>query len=371
MAQVAIFVLGMHESGTREVSALLGPMLGIGPQSASPSSLGGDGGVGPSCRGLHDLNEKLLRSVEGGVFHPPASGLACDFALDAGLGEEIEVVIGQGGSQRAVWHDPCLSITLPAIRQQLGDDAIDVVVLVVRDPASVATALKLPGEPLDPASVYALWEYYNRAALRSLQGLPVLVVNYQTAMASPTEIGQQLARVFEKLEIAEPAGPIMAPAPLPPVVPSATLLTPSAEQTSLWAFLQGLEGFHPSFDPSDSGEMSATASHVSTLRRHGLGTDSEVAGQMLRLVDELEQVRSERSVLAGREAELRRKLTVCEQNEQAWDLAYAELVERERVAVAEVDAINARISMRLANLIVDPKRIPAAIVRRLLGLMRG
>jgi hypothetical protein len=97
-----------------------------------------------------------------------------------------------------VLKDPRLCLTLPFWR-----DAIPAsmgAVLVLRDPIDVAHSLRArDGIPMTLA--LAMWDRYLRSAVAVLEGMPTLVVEYDTMLTNPVKASETVSSFLEQLGV--------------------------------------------------------------------------------------------------------------------------------------------------------------------------
>jgi len=177
-------VLGMHRSGT---SALTGALGALGFNTPHP----GDRMDWPESNPEHwesvslaAYNDDLLTRLGGSWEAPPDLPLKWegDDALSE-LGSPLPILNAAfPESGPCVWKDPRLCLLLPFWKTSLPSPIA--AVLVWRSPLAVARSLqKRDGMYL--ADGIALWERYNRAALRNLVGLNTFVCSYETVVRDP------------------------------------------------------------------------------------------------------------------------------------------------------------------------------------------
>jgi hypothetical protein len=180
-------VVGMHRSGTSATAHAL-VELGL----AVPPS-GDLIGAGPfNQRGYWEtstvsrFDESILRQLGGTWSAPPRTPPGWPDADDAAVRalrtravEMSETILAH---PPVVMKDPRLCLTLPLWRRALARDPV--AILVYRDPVEVALSLReRDGFPLTLG--LALWQRYVRASFASIEGLPVLVVEYTQALRDP------------------------------------------------------------------------------------------------------------------------------------------------------------------------------------------
>ena len=177
----AIWVLGMHRSGTsvtagmlRLLGANLGPPDGLIPADEVDNPKGYW-----EQRTVIDLNNELLGRFSGSSWAPPPlpSGWESRPQLDD-LRQRAQLIL-DGFDKSAVWaiKDPRLSLTLPFWLPLVDESAA---VVCLRSPRDVAASLRArdPEGPLSPRAWTAVWHEYTAAALGNAQNLPNEVVFY-------------------------------------------------------------------------------------------------------------------------------------------------------------------------------------------------
>jgi len=186
--EAGVYVLGMHRSGTSAATRLIG-FLGLETPREDdlvPPSRKNPKGYWES-QSLVDLNIAILEAV-GSDFSCPAllePGWENDERL-AELRDEAPRVF-RSAYPRApwVWKDPRTCLTVAFWRRVLHVNAA--VVVVNRNPLEiVASSARTRGEERRIYMI-SLWERYLREALRQIEGLPVLVVDYADVLSAPLE----------------------------------------------------------------------------------------------------------------------------------------------------------------------------------------
>jgi glycosyltransferase involved in cell wall biosynthesis len=203
----AIWVLGMHRSGTSLAAGLL-RLLGtdLGPQDGllAPDSRDNPKGYWERQEVI-DLNNELLVRLGGSSWAPPSlpSGWESAAALDDIRERARNVLEGFDPSRVWVIKDPRLSLTLP-FWLPLADESAAVVCL--RSPRNVAASLHVrdPNGPLSRRDWTAVWHEYTAAALENARPLPHAIVSYDDWFGDGRP--RQLARLAGLLEgLGQPA----------------------------------------------------------------------------------------------------------------------------------------------------------------------
>jgi glycosyltransferase involved in cell wall biosynthesis len=177
----AIWVLGMHRSGTSLTAGLL-RLLGadLGPQDGllPPDERDNPRGYWER-REVIDLNNDLLARLSGSSWAPPAlpESWDSDPALDDIRDRARRVLERFDPSRVWVIKDPRLSLTLPFWLPLVDESAA---VLCLRSPRDVAASLYVrdPDGPLSRRDWTAVWHDYTAAALQNARALPREVVSY-------------------------------------------------------------------------------------------------------------------------------------------------------------------------------------------------
>ncbi len=193
-----VFVLGMHRSGTSAVAGLLGALGCALPREDDRLDWPESNPEHFESLAATVHNDRLLESLRGAWDAPPAlGGHWVHSAAVAAAGRSAAVLAGafsQGGV--SLWKDPRLCLLLPYWRAVLGDPAG--AVLVWRAPLAVAASSRRR-DRMPEAEGLALWERYNRAALESLAGLPVLVADYDDVVSKPEDFAGSCRRWLDSL----------------------------------------------------------------------------------------------------------------------------------------------------------------------------
>lgn len=180
-----LLVVGMHRSGTSAITGSLG-VLGfhtphvrdrMGFSSASNAEHW-------ESLSLSVYNDHLLAKLGGSWDAPPDLPLRWEHGdpepeLDSALLVLNRAYPLLGPS---VWKDPRLCLLLPLWKRILPSPLA--AILIWRSPLAVARSLqKRDGFHL--ADGLALWERYNRSALRNLAGIDTYICNYETVLRDP------------------------------------------------------------------------------------------------------------------------------------------------------------------------------------------
>ena len=296
-----VAVVGMHRSGTSATSGLLANLglTGPRPDDVYPASSSNERGHWESVS-LVRCNERLLRAVGSARYAPPPVTL------------EWKGVTGYEEIRRAalrwfttnyvgrpmVVKDPRFCLTLPFWRDVL--PAPMAAVFVLRDPLSVVRSMQARDDFPVTFSL-ALWDRHVRSASLVLEGLPTLVVEYDSMMAERAAATEEIRRFLEHVGISiEPAASDAAVGFL-----DSGLHHQHAEfdeydgislsQRQVFDVISDLRGEHESWTPPVLAQEPFWVEDVLTLRRRSLIRNRELKG-------ELERLHSTRTFRAGAKA---------------------------------------------------------------------
>jgi hypothetical protein len=180
-----VLVVGMHRSGTSAVTRVVN-LLGVPLGREDDIYAAADNPSGHwESRQLCAVNNVILRVFGGfdmGMPPMPRSWLQTRRAaqLERVMRGAFDDVYQD---DRWLWKDPRICLTLPLWRQVLKDFCV---VFVVRDADPVMRSLhRREGGSYPLFYCYALWDDYNRRAVTSLSGLPVVTVDFDSMQADP------------------------------------------------------------------------------------------------------------------------------------------------------------------------------------------
>lgn len=184
---MAVFVLGMHRSGTSAVARtvnLLGVSLGE-EADLMPANEANPRGYWESSA-LHLLNDELLERLGGTWSAPPRLEPGWESSADLRLLSIRARLLFPSVYRTSVWiwKDPRNCLLLPFWVKTLG--IRPVVVLVHRNPLEIWRSLARRDALSKPTAI-ALWERYTRQALVHASGLPVFVLAYERLLHDPEE----------------------------------------------------------------------------------------------------------------------------------------------------------------------------------------
>jgi hypothetical protein len=191
-----VVVVGMHRSGT---SAMASALARLGLALPDETDLITPGPANE--RGYWELrrfvtfNDGVLKYLNGSWSTPPKPAPGWELSRDQALVElrsgARDFILREFRDPHMVLKDPRLCITLPFWRQVFDHDPV--AVLVLRDPLDVARSLRARNNfPLSLG--LALWRRYVQESIRSVDGLPVFVAQYEKFLADPrAQIGELTA----------------------------------------------------------------------------------------------------------------------------------------------------------------------------------
>jgi hypothetical protein len=182
----AVYVLGMHRSGTSAVTRLVN-LMGIAAPRAD--DLVPPGPKNPTgyweSMSLVAFNTRVLAAVGSDMRCPLllTSGWESDRRLDALRLEAVEAVHATFPSAPWVWKDPRNCLAFAFWRSTI--DVAPAIILVHRNPLEIAASTMRRRSDETKIYALALWERYLRQALEQVGGLPVRVSDYQSVLADP------------------------------------------------------------------------------------------------------------------------------------------------------------------------------------------
>lgn len=279
-----MLVVGMHRSGTSAVTGVLAD-LGLDPGADQLMRATADNPAGHfEIDRLTGFDDELLDALGGRWAAPPAASPDEVAALAAGdLGAQATDLIAEVFTESPwVWKDPRVALLLPFWRALLRPEPA--AVLVVRHPLEVARSLQARnGMALDYG--LALWERYARTALRDLEGMRVLVIDYGEAMDDPDRAVDGLARFVADAELLEvpprPAGasPLVGDHHRQRVTDEefGAEAAVTDEVRSLRRTLLDLRGHHPEFPAVDPGPETPGLQRGFTEHKRLSGFEEQVA----------------------------------------------------------------------------------------------
>jgi hypothetical protein len=269
----------MHRSGTSAVTGALGSLGLAVPVDEDRWEPSPDNPDHWESRALALYCDLLLERLGGTWDRPPDP--ASDTEQDEDLGTGLEDP--SGPASRAfpnpgpvVWKDPRSCLLLPYWRAHLPGPLA--AVLIWRQPLSVARSLQAR-DRIHLADGVALWERYNRCALRGLAGVDTFVIRYEDIVADPPARLGAIAKWLSSLpqfsehagtwDLAGAAASVSRELQRQHASGDADVLLP--EQRELLRHLEGLEGPHRPLSSSLEGAESLWTGAV-LGDRHQLAT---------------------------------------------------------------------------------------------------
>ena len=205
-ARPALFVLGMHRSGT---SAITGALRHCGVWVGEETELTDANVENPlgfwERRDMRDLCDQMLHSAGAdwwkiASFEPRAIPRA---AL-AEQRRKFEKIVSELDKYQAwVLKEPRLCLLLPILRRYVKNP---VCIHIYRNPLEVARSLQTRNGFSISAGL-ALWEVYNLHALKASEGLPRISLSYESLMQHPVETLNALVKELKGLGGEHPIKP--------------------------------------------------------------------------------------------------------------------------------------------------------------------
>ena len=259
-----VLVVGMHRSGTSAVTGALGNLGFAVPVEEDRWEPSSDNPDHWESRALA-LHCDLLLDRLGGTWDRPPDPMSdgeLNDRLGDGLGDpSVPAHRAFPKPGPVVWKDPRTCLLLPYWRAQLPSPLA--AVFIWRRPLSVARSLQAR-DRMHLADGVALWERYNRCALRGLVGVDTFVTRYEDIVEDPTEQLGAMARWLsglaqfsdhaESWDVASAAASISPELLRQQSTRDAGLLLP--EQQELVRHLEGLEGAYRPLSSSPAGAES-------------------------------------------------------------------------------------------------------------------
>ncbi len=201
VSERCVAVVGMGRSGTSATAGLLVSMglTGPRPDDLIPASESNERGHWES-REMHRCNTRLFAAVGCANDAPPPVTLEWDGVANF---ESVRDVARRWfaatyDGKPVMVKDPRLCATLPFWREVL--PAPMAAVFCLRNPLNVARSLEArDGIPMTLA--LARWDRYNRSAVAVLDGLPTLVVEYDSMLADPEKGAEDMRRFLESVGV--------------------------------------------------------------------------------------------------------------------------------------------------------------------------
>ena len=243
-----VVVLGMHRSGTSAVTRAIN-LMGIPLGRESDLHSGQDNPLGHwESNSLVLANDLILAQFHGSFTFPPNLRSGWEGSLNTEwLLPHLAALFGDVYPQDAwLWKDPRLCLTLPLWRRILAPFCV---VLVIRNPNAVTDSLRSrDGLPL--AYCHALWDRYNRSAVRNLEGLPVAIVEFDALESDPSRELKRLAQALESLGVHLPGFVSDAVASIKRLN-RVSSVSQSRSSAGMWSELQNLPRVSQSFERRD------------------------------------------------------------------------------------------------------------------------
>ncbi len=200
MNSKVIAILGMHRSGTSLITRvinLMGAYLGEEEDLMKPSPYNPEGYW--EREDIAHINDNILKHFSLS-WHTPLP-LPQGWVEEArGFKKEIQELVQKHFTDKPIWawKDPRTTILFPLWKEALEEMGIELtVVFVVRCPLDVARSLeKRDGFTTDKG--LGIWFNYNLCGLRSLEGVPAVVVSYDRFLSNWKE---EVARLNSALDI--------------------------------------------------------------------------------------------------------------------------------------------------------------------------
>lgn len=182
---LSVLVMGMHRSGTSAVAAVLNDAgISAGPSSELWPPMPDNPRFYGERPDIGGFNERLLAAL-GWTWDAPApapdpSPPRCDEQVAEGR----RLLKGLLGGSLRLLKDPRISVLLPWWRRMTLDRFVAIV--PVRRPDEVAWSLAVR-DALPHDLAIALWLAYHRHMAAGLEGLPVIVVDYDALTTDPSQ----------------------------------------------------------------------------------------------------------------------------------------------------------------------------------------
>jgi hypothetical protein len=272
---VAVFVVGMHRSGTSAVTGAL-HALGLAVTTDDDQltkNQWNEKGFFESKQ-LLLLNNQLLVTLGGTWSAPPrpASGWEADPGLRR-LRRRAGKALHRAFPRRPfVWKDPRNCVTLPFWREVVDEPVA--AVFVYRHPLAVGRSLEARGGAGLTYGV-ALWDRYVRSASEQLAGLPTVAADFDRILEAPAEWAELVAAFLAGLgfetdsEARAAAAASFDSALRHQHVGTTTDLIVGDDQLAVFETLRGREGVHQSWVPPELEPEAPWVEEVLALRRQG------------------------------------------------------------------------------------------------------
>ena len=188
-----VLVVGMHRSGTSAITGALSQLQVQLPDTADLMHGKRDNPAHYESVALTEITNSMIKKLGRSWSSPPRleGDWAARFSLD-GFVARAEAATWVAFPHRGpvLWKDPRLCLLLPFWRQVLPGPLN--VLFIWRSPLAVARSLRHRNH-FRLSKGLALWNRYNRDALRALTGMSVLVLQYEEAVADPHAVCAEAA----------------------------------------------------------------------------------------------------------------------------------------------------------------------------------
>lgn len=194
---MAVFVIGMHRSGTSMVAGVLEALgVNFGPQEellpANQSNLNGY----YENRRVLEINDEL--TAANGLHWRTLPAISQRRKVE-GVEAYIKAVgdVGRSFENSKLWgvKDPRLSFFLPYWKKAAPSPSA---IICVRRPESVARSLHVRNE-ISPVYGAALWELYTLAALKNSRRMPRIALVYEQLLIDPTAAVKRIISTIPEL----------------------------------------------------------------------------------------------------------------------------------------------------------------------------
>ena len=196
----ALVVLGMHRSGT---SAITGALRLCGAWTGDETELTAPNAENPhgfwERRDVRRICDRLLHTAEADWWKVASFDLSTipHTILTEQRNEFARVVSALDEREAWVIKEPRLCLLLPVLRDHIANPFC---IHIFRNPLEVARSLQRRNG-FGIAAGIALWEAYNRHALRVARDLPRVLVSHESLMRHPVETLDGLLRQLDRLGV--------------------------------------------------------------------------------------------------------------------------------------------------------------------------
>ena len=196
----ALVVLGMHRSGT---SAITGALRLCGAWTGDETELTAPNAENPhgfwERRDVRRICDRLLHTAEADWWKVASFDLSSipHTILTEQRNEFARVVSALDEREAWVIKEPRLCLLLPVLRDHIANPFC---IHIFRNPLEVARSLQRRNG-FGIAAGIALWEAYNRHALRVARDLPRVLVSHESLMRHPVETLDELLRQLDRFGV--------------------------------------------------------------------------------------------------------------------------------------------------------------------------